>query len=59
MIRFYCEGCGKEMWELADWNGLKYLTLAQVKEQLLCSDCLLAEVHTAEAEEAARWTMEE
>ena len=55
MIRFFCERCGEEMWELVEWEDISYLTLDEVKQRLVCSDCLLAEAR-AEAE-AAETTM--
>ena len=42
-LKFYCPKCGKEMWQLIDWNNIKDLTLSQIKDMLICSDCLLKE----------------
>jgi len=44
MIKFYCKRCGKEMWQNVKWDAIKDLTLEEVKNSLLCSDCLLKEV---------------
>ena len=55
MIRFFCERCGEEMWELVEWEDISHLTLDEVKQRLVCSDCLLAEARAEAAEaEAAR-----
>jgi len=44
MIKFYCKECGKEMWQLADWDNIKNLTLEQLSHVLICSDCTLKEL---------------
>jgi hypothetical protein len=38
-----CKKCGKKMWTLVNWNAIKDLTLEQVKQQLICSDCIVKE----------------
>jgi hypothetical protein len=40
-ILFFCEKCGKPMWEFVDWLDICHLTLEEIEEQLICSDCLL------------------
>ena len=51
MVKFFCTRCGKEMWELIDWNDpyrgwddIRGYTLAALLIRLVCSDCLLAEI---------------
>jgi len=51
-IFFYCTGCGKRMWEGANWDHIKGDTLETTLALLLCSDCLLAEVTSAPQEPA-------
>ena len=51
-IFFYCTGCGKRMWEGANWDHIKGDTLETTLALLLCSDCLLAEVRAAPQEPA-------
>ena len=47
-IRLYCTQCGKEMWyglPLENiWKILQQHDCEELKYQLLCSDCLLAEI---------------
>jgi len=70
VIRFYCERCGKEMWELAEelagWDSLRHIPLGKVKQLLVCSDCLLAEmrggavpVKVKKAQYAIQWVDDE
>lgn len=40
-IRFYCPECGKELWEMVDYNDIANDTIGQILITLLCSDCLL------------------
>ena len=51
-IFFYCTGCGKRMWEGANWDHIKGDTLETTLALLLCSDCLLAEVRADDQEPA-------
>lgn len=44
MIKFYCKKCGKEMWELVNFDNIKHLTLEQTERSLICSDCILKEI---------------
>ena len=44
MIKFYCEECEKELWQYAEWEHIKFYTLEEIRERLICSDCLLGEV---------------
>ena len=46
VVRFFCKRCGKELWDLVDWENsyMRYFTLEQMKTQLICSDCMLAEI---------------
>ena len=50
-IFFYCTGCGKRMWEGANWDHIKGDTLETTLALLLCSDCLLAEIRAAQPQE--------
>lgn len=45
MIKFFCKGCGKPMWTLAEWEDIKHLTLEDAEAELECSDCILKEIH--------------
>ena len=61
MIKFYCERCGKEMWELIRelggmWDNVRHFTLDQVNHLLVCSDCLLKEIREDKAVERAART---
>lgn len=42
-IRFYCRKCGREMWEMADYEECSEMPIWAVLEALICSDCLLRE----------------
>ena len=48
IVKFFCPRCGKEMWELVDWeqdwDRIRRWTLASLKILLVCSDCLLEEI---------------
>ena len=41
---FYCQECGKEMWQNVNWDNISHLTLKQVKDSLICSDCILKKI---------------
>jgi len=44
MIKFYCKECGKEMWQSANREGIKCLTIEQIEHILICSDCINKEI---------------
>ncbi len=52
MMKFFCEICGKPMWDSPEsWERKKHLTLEDAKHMLVCSDCLLAEVRELPTEQ--------
>ena len=55
-VRFFCTGCGKEMWELIDlamqWDVIRAYPLESLRILLVCSDCLLEEIRAERREKA-------
>lgn len=44
-VKFYCNNCGKEIWQsMADYIK-KSETVYHAEKRCLCSDCLLKEYH--------------
>jgi len=46
-IFYYCTRCGRRMWPDADPVALRQETVGDLLAQLVCSDCLLAEIRPA------------
>jgi hypothetical protein len=40
-VRFFCNVCGKELWQLLPKNVKETITIKQVEEDTICSDCLI------------------
>lgn len=45
-VKFFCERCGKELWELAEWNESQWqaYTLVELLCMCVCTDCLLKKI---------------
>lgn len=44
-VKFFCEKCGREMWDLVNWEkpSQRHYTIGELLDMCLCSDCTLAE----------------
>ena len=40
-IKFYCTECGKEIWEMLEYDDIINDTIGHILNTLICSDCLL------------------
>lgn len=43
-VRFFCRGCGRELWRMLNYEEFKKATLGDIIEALLCTDCELAQI---------------
>lgn len=38
-VKFFCDNCGKEIFQGMDQNTKETTTIAEIEQECLCSDC--------------------
>jgi len=53
-IKFFCDDCGKEIFQELDKDKKEMTTIAEIERTCLCSDCLLKKLRKKSKERKRR-----